>query len=389
MDLSADDLEAQALELGRRSNRGRAIEFLERALKLEPKRGRLHRLLGVLYRDTGRLAKAERSFRKATRLDPRDALAWADLAAILERSGSHTEALKSIDRAVALSPKDAGMRADRSIIRYRLGQIDAAIDDGVWAVERLPDAPRLTLDVALMRLTRGKRADITAALAMLTKARAILNDDPAVALAHAQALMVAGRVQPAIQAYEALLTRNPRQAWANWGRGLLAWRESHWDRAKKHGRKARQVLPHIFTSRGHNRRQFFAKDARAYLRWLDDELEPSVQSKSIPGGPAVLEHLKVRGGCKREAIRKSLKAIMPPIRACFGERAGRVEVRFTVARRQAKAVNRASGGVSRDGDACILRAVRKATFPKEASCRVVAAWNRPIQPPSMTIIPGP
>ena len=90
--LSSDELEARAIELGERSNRGRAIEFLERALKLTPKRGRLYRLIGVLYRDTGRIAKAERSFRKATRLAPDDALAWADLAAVLEPSAQEPSA---------------------------------------------------------------------------------------------------------------------------------------------------------------------------------------------------------------------------------------------------------------------------------------------------------
>ena len=385
--LNADELETRAIELGERSNRGRAIEFLERALKLAPKRGRLHRLLGVLYRDTGRIAKAERSFRKATRLAPDDALGWADLAAVLERSGSHKEALKASNRAVALAPDDPGMRADRAIIRYRLGQLDAAIDDGVEALRSLESPPRFSADVAMMRLTRGRRDDVTAALALLTRARAILTADASIALAHAQALMVAGRTKPALQAYELLLKRNRNQAWANWGRGLLGWRAKEWSLARQHGRQARKVLPHVFTGKGHNRRQFFAKDAPAYLRWLDKELTDKPPLKRIAGGPAVLESLETRGGCERSAVRGALHTALPPLRACFGEHAGRIEVRFTAGDGAAKSVTRSGVGISRDVDTCILRIVRRVALPKQATCKVKVSWNRPVQPHNATLVP--
>jgi len=386
--LSADELEARAIELGQRSNRGRAIEFLERALKLKPKRGRLHRLLGVLYRDTGRIAKAERSFRKATRLSPDDALAWADLAAVLERSGTHKEALKAANRAVALEPKDAGIRADRAIIRYRLGQLDAAIDDGSEALRSLDQAHRFAADVAMMRLTRGRRDDVTAALALLTRSRAVLTTDGSIALAHAQALLAAGRTKPALEAYELLLKRNRNQAWANWGRGLLGWRAKDWALAKQHGKQARKVLPHVFTEKGHNRRQFFAKDALAYLRWLDDEFAQKAPQKRIAGGPAVMENLTIRGECKRPQIRKALTDVLPPLRACFGEHAGRMEVRFAAQDGKAKAVTRSGVGISRDVDTCILRVVRKAKIPQKAACKVEVSWNRPVQPLNATATPS-
>ena len=385
--LSADELERRAIELGERSNRGRAIEFLERALKLEPKRGRLYRLLGVLYRDTGRIAKAERSFRKATRLSPKDPLAWADLAAVLERSGSHKEAIKAANRAVALSKDDAGMRADRAIIRYRLGQLDAAIDDGVAALKGLDYAPRFEADVAMMRLTRGRKDDITAALSLLTRARAMLKSDASIALAHAQALLAAGRSEPAEQAYDGLLKRNRNQAWANWGRGLLAWRVSDWALAKEHGRQARKVLPHVFSEKGHNRRQFFSKDAIAYLRWLDDQLAADQANKRSPGGPAVMESLKVRGACERGEIQEALDKRLPALRACYAEHVGRIEIRFSTKEGAAQAVTRSGKGISRDVDTCVLRLLRASSFPDKTTCRVEVAWNRPVQMKGTTFIP--
>ena len=385
--LSVEELERQAIELGQRSNRGRAINLLRRALKLDPKRARTHRLLGVLFRDTGRMAKAERSFRKAVRLDPKHPLAWGDLAAVLERAGSHKEALSAANKAVALSPEDAGMRADRAIIRYRLGQLDAAIDDGVAALKTLRDVPRFAVDVALMRMTRGKREDMSAALALLTRARAELRDDPAVALAHAQCLLASGQNELALQAYNALLIRNPRQAWANWGRALVAWRQKGWADAKRLGATARQTLPHVFSAKGHNRRQFFAKDALPFLRWLDDELAPATPAAVIPGGPAVLESLKVRGGCDREAVREALNALIAPVGACFAGHAGRMEARFSLLKGKSNKVIKGEGGLSREADSCILRIVRNAAFPDDLSCRVQATWNRPVQPLKPPLLP--
>ena len=377
--LSADELERSAIELGERSNRGRAIEFLERALKLEPQRGRLYRLLGVLYRDTGRIAKAERSFRKATRLDPDDPHAWADLAAVLERSGSHRDALKAANRAVALSKDDPGIRADRAIIRYRLGQLDAAIDDGEAALRGLEDAARFEADVAMMRLTRGRKDDMSAAVTHLSRARALLRDDPAIALAYAQALLASGRTELAKEAYSDLIRHNRNQAWVNWGRGLLAFREQKWALARQHGRQARKVLPHVFHEKGHNRRQFFSKDALAYLRWLDDELASSQSAARAPGGPAVLERLVVEGECKRERIKQALEKRIASVRACFAEHSGPFSLRFKLHEGRAKGVTRQGTGISRDVDTCLLRLVRGTTFPRGLQCKVEVAYNRPVQ----------
>jgi hypothetical protein len=184
-----------------------------------------------------------------------------------------------------------------------------------------------------------------------------------------------------------LLKRNGNQAWANWGRGLLAWRAKEWDRARQHGRQARKVLPHVFTKKGHNRRQFFAKDSLTYLGWLDDQLASKAPEKRIAGGPAVLESLKVRGGCERVPIREALNSVLPPLRACFSEHAGRIGLRFTADDGVAKAVTRSGPGISRDVDTCILRVVRTARLPKQTTCKVEASWNRPVQPHRAALMP--
>ena len=43
--------------------------------KRYPKHAKLYWMLGILYRDTGRISKAERALRKAVKLDKSDAIA--------------------------------------------------------------------------------------------------------------------------------------------------------------------------------------------------------------------------------------------------------------------------------------------------------------------------
>ncbi len=377
----AGALVARAREEAAKGDRGRAIRTLEEGAERFGRRADIHWLLGILYRDTGRLAKAERSFRKATELDPTLAWAWADLAAVLERQGANREALEAANKAVVLDPEDVGMKADRAIIRYRLGQLDEALADAAWAVDRAADDPHLAVDYALMLLTRGTADDRRRALELLTLARAMLPDDNSVALAHAQGLLAAGRSLPAKKAYTALLERNPRQAWANYGRALLAWRTGDFETARKHGERARSVLPHVFTERAHNKRQYFSADAKPFLRWLDGELAPPGTRKESPPtpplpGPVSIEKVDVIGRCERSRVLSQLQTVASPVASCFGDRAGRLEVRFSISSGHTVATGRVGAGVAEDVDKCVLAIVDQLSFPQDASCRVQAAWSR-------------
>ena len=378
---------ARARAEATKGDRGRAIRTLEEAEKAFSDRAEIHWLLGVLYRDTGRLAKAERAFRKATQLAPEMAWAWSDLAAVLERQGANREALEAANKAVALDREDPGMRADRAIIRYRLGQLDAAIEDVEWATEHQSDDAYLAVDHALMRLTRGKPADRRRALELLTLARAMLSDDNAVALAHAQALLAAGRTLPAKRAFDALLQRNPRQAWANYGRALLAWRAGDFDRARIHAKKARSVLPHVFTSRAHNKRQFFAADAKPFLRWMDGELavpgskqagkkdKPGV-SATLGDRPVAIERVDVVGRCERARVMSELQTLDHGVTSCFGDHTGQLEVRFSISSGRTTGASRTGESLSQEADQCVLRLLKPLVFPKEANCRVQTTWSR-------------
>ena len=354
-----------------------AIQVLEAARRRFDKEARLHGLLGVLYRQTRQIAKAERALRRAIALDPKDALARADLAAVLEQRGAYAEALTTINRAASLRPHDGGIRADRAVIRFRLGQTAAAIEDMIRATRRLPDDPALALDYALMLLVRGQSGDPAKAAEILQRARRHDPDSATLRLTHGLACLAAGKTTPGLLALDGLLASNPRLAWANWGRGLAAFRERDHEAARIYGVEARKVLPQVFTVAGFDKHRFFSRDAQGYLRWLDDTLGVpgnTVRATASRAPRAVLERLTLGGGCRRKEVKPHLENLRGDIAACFGGKRGRISASVTLVKGRAESADRLDEGMTPPVDRCVLRVLKKATYPK-VSCSLRMVWG--------------
>lgn len=385
--LAADAAAIEAKRLHARGDLAAAIRVLQTARIAQPDSPRIEWMLGRLYAETGSARQAEASFRKATLLDTQLGEAWADLAATLERRGAWRDALLAANRAVALLPSDAGVHADRAIIRYQLGQLDAAIADAVQATQLgAPDPDQLT-DHALMRLTRGRDGDAEEATMLIGKARTLAPLDDMLTLAWAQAMLAAGRTEPAAATFEMLLARNPRAAWASYGRGLCAFRSSDYDRAREAGRVARSVLPDQFTATAYDRRAFFSKDDRAYLTWLDDALRhpptPPSASALAPAGTVQIQQLMLRGDCTEATVRPALETVGESLAACFGGSAGLLGVRFRVASTRAADIEITSPSAEGLDASCVARVLASVTFVRSAHCVVEARFNRAMSPPPL------
>ncbi|MGM0578030.1 MAG: tetratricopeptide repeat protein [Myxococcota bacterium] len=403
-------VQKQARKLVARGDRGAALKLIEEAREGYPRDPHVHWMLGRLYAETGRRSQAESSFRKAVELNDKHALAWSDLAALLERRGAHDEALEAADRAVTLSPDSAGMRADRAIIRYRLGLLDAAISDMEQANRKIRRDPDLLLDHALLRLSRGQRHDTDKAVALLTVATRLAPRDPIFDLAWAQALLADGETKQAADAYDALLEDHPRLAWAAYGRGLAAWRQGDHARSKRLGALARSVLPRTFTASAWSRRRFHARDARAYLRWLDARLEEGAAARgddgpaegedregedregedreeerssrsasARPAGAPRIERLEVTGACEREEAARALRSVREEVTTCYGDHTGRAGFRLEARDAEVRVVARLGTVLDESSDRCLWRVVEGLSLSTDGRCVVEVTWNRRVR----------
>jgi Flp pilus assembly protein TadD len=395
--LSPEAAAIEALRLHGQGDLTAAIRVLQTARIAQPDSARVEWMLGRLYAETGSARQAEASFRKATLLDSQFGEAWADLAAVLERRGAWRDALLAANRAIALLPTDPGVHADRAVIRYQLGQLDAAIGDASQAAQLgEPDPDQLT-DHALMRLTRGREGDAEEATLLLGKARVMAPQDDMITLAWAQAMLAAGRTEGAAATFDMLLARNPRQAWAAYGRGLAAFRNAEHDRARELGRTARSVLPDQFTVTAYNRRTFFSSDDRAFLTWLDDSLRRESSRPEAaalaPSGTVQIQQLMLRGGCVEQNVRPSLETVAEPLAGCFGAAAGLLGVRFRIASTRAAEIEVTAPAPPEMDAGCVARVLATIVFPKASHCVVEARFNRALAPVPLlerrTVTPKP
>lgn len=387
--LESDDLRGALEQVKKLESEGKqsaALSILQSARRRHSKSAELHWMLGVLQRTSHQMRHAELSFTRAVELDAKHVNARADLAMVLERRGAYSEALAAINRAASLAPSDPGIRADRAIIRYQLGQFDAAVSDMERAAKILKDDPDLALNHGLMLLARGKKADFDQAIKVLRRAQRYAPDSPLVQLAYAQANLAAKRNQAATAAYDRILDRSPKQAWANWGRGLVAFRSSDFDAARAYGTTAREAATASFTLSVHSRRNFFSSDAKAYLRWLDEHIGATARRAPTPALAMVkapsLTRLTIAGGCRRAPTKARLNTERGRISKCFGSHHGTIDVRVSLDKGAVSEVEQTGGGVTKGVDLCVLKVMEKASYPSKATCTVRLSWGREEASPS-------
>lgn len=96
---------------------------------------------GVRFKQAGKLAEAEASFRSALRLAPDYPEALFQLASIASAVGRVDGALKLLDRAAALAPENPNYELARGVALESQGRWDDAMSSYRRISERYPDAP--------------------------------------------------------------------------------------------------------------------------------------------------------------------------------------------------------------------------------------------------------
>jgi Flp pilus assembly protein TadD len=88
-----------------------AAVVLERASRLEPRKGSIVEALGRAYYNSGQPERALEAFRELLQIDPSAAYGHYGLGQALKRVGRRTEARTHLRVAVALAPESALYRA--------------------------------------------------------------------------------------------------------------------------------------------------------------------------------------------------------------------------------------------------------------------------------------
>ncbi|CAN5409527.1 tetratricopeptide repeat protein [soil metagenome] len=130
---SPDALHFLGLIAHQRGDNERAIELMERSIRLKPNIASYHNNYGEVLRAAGRVDDAVRQFLATTRLNPNHAQAYNNLGVIYsEGKGEMRESLRWYDQAIRARPDYGRARWNRALVLLRLGDYARGFGEFEW-----------------------------------------------------------------------------------------------------------------------------------------------------------------------------------------------------------------------------------------------------------------
>jgi tetratricopeptide (TPR) repeat protein len=162
-----------------RQRRGaEAVAHLEAAVREHPSSSEAHRLLGVVYRASGRLSESVASFEAAVRLARADERANVALGSALMEAGRLDDAERALKDALARLPRSGEARWTLSLVYERL-------DRGADAIRLLEDAAALIVVAGkshlywrIAQMAHGYHRDHARVIAVLTRRVRLVPNEP-------------------------------------------------------------------------------------------------------------------------------------------------------------------------------------------------------------------
>lgn len=242
VDDQAEDAFRKALALGPRVALGQArfgkyflrkgdgpaaIEHLQRAVELDPKR--LDFLLDLARAQAlaGKLPEALQSYRKATEREPTSFAGFQEMGAVMERAGDREGAIQALQRAAELDEKAYSVRFDRARLLEEVGRGEEALPVLRDACLAEPETMACWLKLATLAAAQGK-ADVR----QLAYER-VAGLEPAHLEANrflGPAYLEAGEIEKAQLAFQAVLRKEAADVEALWGLARI------FDQGEEHSR---------------------------------------------------------------------------------------------------------------------------------------------------------
>lgn len=132
-----------------------AIDFLSRALQINPNHLASYINLGVALQKLNRFDEALASYDKAIGLDPNNAETYMNRGVALEVLNRLEEAIASYDKAISIKPNNAEAYLNRGIALQGLKRLDDALASYDKAIYIKPDSPHAHWNLSLFHLLSG------------------------------------------------------------------------------------------------------------------------------------------------------------------------------------------------------------------------------------------
>jgi tetratricopeptide (TPR) repeat protein len=117
----------------------KTIEYLNKAIKLQPDYADAYVSRGNAYYNLGQHQRAMGDFNKAVRLNPDNAMAYNNRGLAYYKLGQYQRAIEDYNEAIRLKTDDAVAYNNRGVAYKNLGQYQRAIEDYNQAIRLQPD----------------------------------------------------------------------------------------------------------------------------------------------------------------------------------------------------------------------------------------------------------
>ncbi|MBT3791807.1 MAG: glycosyltransferase family protein [Rhodospirillales bacterium] len=203
----------------------RALQLVEKALKLAPDGADYLHSAGHILAGLGQLEEAVARYKAALAQDPKRPLTLSNLGNVLKRLGHYDDAADHLSRAVILDPEFAAGWSNLGLVHRERGDFDGAFAAFLKAIAITPNEPGFHYNLANARMADN---DTAGAITCYNHA---LSLNPTHLSAHMNlgaALRQTGNLAGAITHLETATRLSPTDAEAHWNLGLAQLMGENW-----------------------------------------------------------------------------------------------------------------------------------------------------------------
>ena len=206
-----------------------------------PQKPRPHNKLGLALERRGRLAEAERQYRRVLSLDPAHPYAYFNLANVLARQGRTAEAADNYLKALELVPDNAGAHINLGMILARTGRHEDALS------HFLRVGPEHGTDYVLAQRNAGllfmEMGQYPAAMSRFQAALAMAPGDWEILYSMGNAFLGAGELDEAVKWYDTALEIAPGNPEIHNNLGMVLMQKRLFAEAISHFERATSLQP--------------------------------------------------------------------------------------------------------------------------------------------------